>query len=58
MASHSTVCEHHSIYFGYYHRHLLVLAEVFMNYCHKIMLHPDGIQHLKAVYPDRPGLYS
>ena len=58
MASHSSVCEHHSFFFGHYHRHLMMLAEIFMNFCHKVLLHPDGIAHLKATYPKHPHIYA
>jgi hypothetical protein len=34
IASHATTCEHNSVYFASYHRNLMVLTELFLNFAH------------------------
>lgn len=34
IASHFSCCEHTSFYFSYYHRHLMVQFEFYLNYVH------------------------
>ena len=37
IASHASSCEHHSFYFAFYHRHLMVLTELFLNFAHQVL---------------------
>lgn len=53
IASHATGCEHHSLYFSFYHRHLMILFEIFLNFAHSILKKGfnAGIATLRAIYP-------
>lgn len=48
IASHATSCEHRSFYFSFYHRHMMILTEIFLNFAHQILL--GGEKRLKDVY--------
>jgi hypothetical protein len=49
IASHATTCEHSSFYFSFYHRNLMILTELFLNFAHEVLR--GGFTKLKAVYP-------
>lgn len=38
IASHQTTCEHGTIYFSYYHRHLLLCFEIAINYAEEVLV--------------------
>lgn len=37
IANHATCCEHQSFYFAYYHRHLMILFELRLNYADEVL---------------------
>lgn len=37
IASHFSCCEHTSFFFSYYHRHLMVQFEFYLNYVHEVL---------------------
>jgi hypothetical protein len=58
ISSHVTTCEHSSLYFSYYHRNLMILTEIFLNFAHQVL--KGGEKKLKEIYPpsDFPNLYT
>lgn len=48
ISNHATACEHNSFYFPFYHRHLMILTEIFLNLAHQIL--NGGTPKLKEVY--------
>lgn len=49
IASHATTCEHASFYFSFYHRNLMILLELFLNFAHECL--KEGYTKLKNIYP-------
>jgi hypothetical protein len=49
IATHATSCEHRNFYFSYYHRHLTILTEIFLNLAHQVL--KGGLPELKRIYP-------
>lgn len=37
ISHHTSSCEHSSFYFAYFHRHLMIMSEVWLNYVHGIL---------------------
>jgi hypothetical protein len=56
ISSHATSCEHSTLYFAYYHRHLTMLFEIFLNLAHQIL--KGGEKALNAVYPNDSETYN
>lgn len=56
ISSHATSCEHGTIYFGYYHRHQMILLEVFLNLAHQIL--KGGEKVLNTIYPNNIEIYN
>jgi hypothetical protein len=48
ISSHSTSCEHGSFYFAYFHRHLMVRTEIWLNFAHDILR--KGKERLLQLY--------
>jgi hypothetical protein len=49
IASHATTCEHASFYFSFYHRNLMILLELFLNFAHEVL--SEGFTKLNKIYP-------
>lgn len=49
IASHASSCEHHSFYFAHYHRHMMVLTDLFLNFAHQVLR--GGEKKLRDIYP-------
>ena len=46
--SHVSSCEHMNLYFSFYHRHLMILSEIFLNFAHQVL--KGGLTKLRSVY--------
>lgn len=49
IASHATTCEHGSLFFSFYHRNLMILLELFLNFAHEVL--KEGFTKLEKIYP-------
>lgn len=58
IASHATTCEHVSFYFSFYHRNIMILTELFLNFSHQVL--KGKFEKLKKIYPQEkyPDLYN
>ncbi len=58
IATHATSCEHGNLFFSYYHRHQMILTEIFLNFAHRVL--KGGLNLLRNIYPAEqfPDLYS
>jgi hypothetical protein len=49
IASHATTCEHGSLFFSFYHRNLMILFELFLNFAQEVL--KEGFSKLYKIYP-------
>jgi hypothetical protein len=49
ISSHSSSCEHSSFYFVHFHRHFMILTEIWLNFAHDILR--NGKDRLLQLYP-------
>lgn len=57
ISSHQTCCEHGTIYFHYYHRHLMICLEIALNLAEEILVEgkqriPSNLYNSNAAYFD------